>query len=67
MNDLIKALQIFLQYSDKQYPTHCEHDVLYIDVDYDIVSDKDKTLLDELGFIHDSENNTFKSYKFGSC
>lgn len=28
MEDLIKALQIFLKYSTNKYPTHCEHDVL---------------------------------------
>ena len=33
MEDLIKALQILLPYVDehgKQYPTACEHDVLYV-------------------------------------
>ena len=33
MEDLIKALQILLPYVDeygKQYPTTCEHDVLYV-------------------------------------
>lgn len=33
MEDLIKALQILLPYTDeygKKYPTTCEHDVLYV-------------------------------------
>jgi hypothetical protein len=28
MSKLIEALQIFLQYADEQWPTHCEHDIL---------------------------------------
>lgn len=31
MEDLIKALLIFLKYGNKQYPTSCEHDILYVD------------------------------------
>ena len=30
MKDLIKALQILLKYGNPDYPTHCEHDVLFI-------------------------------------
>lgn len=50
MEDLIKALQIFLKYGNKNYPTFCEHDILYVDVDPSVVSDEDKKVLDELGF-----------------
>lgn len=35
MEDLIKALLIFLKYGNKQYPTSCEHDILYVDNCYD--------------------------------
>ena len=48
MEDLIKALQIFLKYGNPEWPTHCEHDVMYVDIDYNLVSDEDKTKLDEL-------------------
>lgn len=51
MEDLIKALQIFLKYENKMYPTYCEHDVLYVDIDPSVVSDEDKKTLDELGFL----------------
>ena len=67
MEDLIKALQIFLKYGNPEWPTHCEHDVMYVDIDYNLVSDEDKTKLDELWFFHDEENDKFMSYKFGSC
>ena len=30
MKDLIEALQIFSKYTDTGWPTHCEHDVMYI-------------------------------------
>lgn len=66
MEDLIKALQIFLKYGNKKYPTSCEHDILYVDVAPNIVSDKDKNTLDELGFFVDDENDCFYSFKYGS-
>lgn len=51
MKELIEALQIFLKYKDVAYPTHCEHDKLYI-CGYDDVefSKEDKERLSELGF-----------------
>lgn len=66
MEDLIKALQIFLKYGNKNYPTYCEHDILYVDVDPSVVSDEDKKVLDELGFFVDDENDCFASFKYGS-
>jgi len=66
VNDLIKALQIFLKYSDPYAPTHCEHDVMYVNVNPAKVSDEDKAALDELGFTPDS-NGMFRSFRFGSC
>lgn len=66
MEDLIKALQIFLKYGNKKSPTSCEYDILYVDVDPSIVSDKDKKTLDELGFFVDDENDCFASFKYGS-
>ena len=38
MDDLITALTIFRKYSDTKYPTHCEHDTLYVLIDPDVVT-----------------------------
>jgi hypothetical protein len=67
MENLIKALQIFLKYANPTFPTHCEHDVLYVNIDYESVSEEDRDILSDLGFYHDEENGNFKSYKFGSA
>jgi hypothetical protein len=68
MNELIEALQIFAKYTDTKWPTHCEHDVLWIcGVEPDKVTEEDKKRLDELGFFIDEEDNYFKSFHFGSA
>lgn len=68
MEDLIKALQIFLKYGNPKWPTHCEHDELTIcGIDPDKVSKEDKKLLDELGFFVSEADECFKSFKFGSA
>ena len=67
MNDLIKALQIFLKYDNNtRNPFSCEHDELYITcVQHEDVSAKDKAILEKLGFSpHDAGG--FVSYRFGS-
>jgi hypothetical protein len=66
MNDLIKALQIFLKYGDPKWPTHCEHDVLTVTCDPAVVSEEDLKTLDELGFFPDNDGH-FMSYRFGSA
>lgn len=67
MEELIKALQIFLKYGNPKYPTACEHDVLYVKIDPEIVSEEDKNLLNQLGFFPDEEvGECFASYKYGS-
>ena len=67
MEDLIKALQILLKYGNPEYPTHCDHDELFIcGIDPDKVSTKDKTKLEELGFEIHSNLNQFYSIKYGS-
>lgn len=66
MEDLIKALQIFLKYENKMYPIYCEHDILYVDIDPSIVSDEDKETLDGLGFFVYDELDCFASFKYGS-
>jgi hypothetical protein len=68
MEKLIEALQIFLKYGNPEYPTHCEHDVLYVYyVKPQDVSEEDIAKLDELGFHPDKEFNCFKSFRYGSC
>ena len=71
MNDLIEALQILQKYAKNvNWPTHCEHDILYISdecVDPKEVSEEDKAKLDSLGFHIDSDLDCFASFRFGSC
>lgn len=52
MENLIKALQIFLKYGNPEWPTACEHDVLYVQIEYSLVSEEDKEELDKLGFLN---------------
>ena len=68
MEDLIKALQIFLKYKNEEYPTHCERDVLIVvGITEEEVSEEDKTELEKLGFHWDSEYDGWSSYKYGSA
>lgn len=70
MEDLIKALQILLKYSDKSHnPTNCTHDQLNIcaGIELEKVSEADIKELDELGFFWSDEDETFVSFRFGSC
>ena len=68
MEDLIKALQIFLKYGNRRTPTHCEHDVLYVcGISSEEVSEEDLKELDDLGFFPEDEVDGFASYRFGSC
>ena len=68
MEDLIKALQIFLKYGNPEYPTHCEHDVLTICyIDPKKVSDVDKKELATLGFFESRDEESFYSYRFGKA
>lgn len=70
MENLIKALQIFLKYGNPPYPTHCEHDVMMIcGIEPNAVSEEDKATLKELGFIVSEEfgDEAFISYRYGSA
>lgn len=67
MDDLIEAMQIFRKYENLSYPTSCEHDVMYVHVEYDKVSIEDKDKLAILGFEENEDDNGFLSYKFGSA
>lgn len=66
MKDLIEALTIFSKYGDPYCPTHCEHDVLCVMINYEEVSAEDRKRLAELSF-NESEHGTFSSYRFGSA
>ena len=67
MEKLIKAFTIFKKYSDSEYPTCCEHDILYVNVDPNDVSKEDVAELEELGFTADFEDlHNFYSFRFGS-
>ena len=67
MDKLIEALQIFLKYGNPNYPTHCEHDTLYIyGYDKDVVSEEDVARLKELSFFWSDEDDGFMSFKYGS-
>ncbi len=69
MKDFIKALEILLKYNpeDDYAPFHCEHDKLFLccGVNPKDVSEEDKAELEKLGIHGDEE--TFYSYRFGSC
>jgi hypothetical protein len=69
MAKLIEALTIFLKYKDLEWPTHCEHDVLYImGVTEDEVSVEDVARLKELGFFWSiSDGGCWQSFRYGSA
>lgn len=68
MDELIAALIIFRKYSDKAYPTGCDHDILRVYVSPELVSEEDMKQLDEYGFHADREDlDCFYSFKYGSA
>lgn len=69
MEDLIKALQIFLKYGNPRSPSHCERDYFYISINPELVSEEDIIELDTLGFFIDQEygGEGFGSFRYGSC
>ena len=69
MDKLIEALQIFLKYDNQKFPTHCEHDELWILGNYDPerMSAEDVEKLSDLGFYYSEDDEAFKSYFFGSA
>ncbi len=66
MEDLIKALTIFLKYDNPYNPTHCEHDELHVVIDPEKVSPEDLKALEELSFTPNDVNG-FSSFRFGSA
>lgn len=67
MDKLIEGLQILNKYDNPKYPTHCEHDVLYICISPEKVSNEDIKKLDKLGIMADNNEDCFYSYRFGSA
>ncbi len=68
LSELIEALQIFLKYGDVAWPTHCEHDEMWIYLNFQTtISPDDHTRLEELGFAWDKDGECYKSYAFGSA
>lgn len=67
MEDLIKALTIFLKYGNPEWPTQCEYDRLTVDINPELVHHKDIRELEKLGFNVNENDSDFYSYKFGSC
>ena len=69
MKEFIEVLQILMKYDNPDYPFHCEHDVLYIGVDPEKVSEEDIAKLKKMGIYkgEDEYSEGFYSYKYGSC
>ena len=67
MDDLIEALQIFRKYGNPEWPTHCAHDELIVNIDPSDVIESDLKRLDQLSFIPIKDDRCFKSFRFGSC
>lgn len=68
MDKLIKALQIFIKYKNKEYPTNCSHDVLEVcGIGKEEISKDDVITLEELGFHWSDEYDSWISFKYGSC
>jgi len=66
MENLIKALQIFLKYGNPDSPTHCEHDTLYLcGIEWEDISEADQNELETLGFFN-SDDDGIISYRYGS-
>lgn len=68
MDDLIEAMTILAPYLEtdylKKYPTDCRHDVLYVIVEWNTISEVHKARLIELGF--EEVDGVAASYKYGS-
>lgn len=57
MDDLIKALQIFIKYANPEYPFHCEHDELTVDICPVGMSIEDIQELYDLGFFVSNDSD----------
>lgn len=70
MEDLIKALTILSKYITddyhKKYPTCCDHDTLWVAVDYTQIPEDELKQLADLGFVPDTDLGNMVSHRFGS-
>lgn len=68
MKDLLEAITIMMKYSNDEYPTNCDHDILrFNSIDSTKVSKEDLKRLEELGFEDDRDDiGGFYSFKYGS-
>jgi hypothetical protein len=66
---LTEAFWLFNKYvtDQRKWYISCDHDVMYVHVEYESVSPADRSRLEELGFIHDEENDQFLSFEHGSA
>ncbi len=68
MEKLIEALQIFLKYGNPMYPTHCEHDTLWIcGIEWEDISREDQEKLTDLGFFYAEDDDSIQSFMYGSA
>jgi hypothetical protein len=70
MDDLIKALTIlnkYLEGYEKERPISCEHDVMFVQVDYTKISQDDIIELETLGFRPCEDLGNMMSFRYGSC
>ena len=67
MSGLIEALTILMKYGNPEYPTHCEHDSLYVAINPELVSPADLARLEELSFHPNEDFGGFLSYNYGAC
>lgn len=49
------------------YPTYCNHDELWVDIEPEKVSEEDLEMLRTLGFFPFEDGSGFYSFRFGSC
>lgn len=67
MDKLIEALTILRKYGNPDYPTACEHDELFVNINPELVSTEDTITLSGLGFTAAESGEMFMSYRYGSC
>ena len=66
--DLIEALEIMRKHASGPFPTHCEHDQIWVQADPENFTPEEIAKLDELGFIPcDETGESFTSFIFGSA
>lgn len=59
LDKFIEALKIFRTYTKTLYPCWCNIDEFHVGVDPETIPDGDKERLEELGFIYDSDTESF--------